>query len=58
MLKVNTLTAQDVLIALEMKLITQDEAREALGFAVTKEDKQWQKIGSYRSLTRPTAGIW
>jgi hypothetical protein len=39
MLKVNTLTAQDVLVALEMKLITQDEAREALGFVATKEDK-------------------
>ena len=40
MLKVNTLTAQDVLVALEMKLITQDEAREALGFpSLKKEDK-------------------
>jgi len=28
-----------VLVALEMKLITQDEAREALGFVATKEDK-------------------
>ena len=37
--KVSTLSAQDVLVALEMKLITQDEAREALGFAVTKEEK-------------------
>lgn len=39
MLKVNNLSAQDVLVALEMKIITQDEAREALGFAVTKEEK-------------------
>lgn len=39
MLRVNALSAQDVLVALEMKIITQDEAREALGFAVTKEDK-------------------
>ena len=39
MLRVETLSAQDVLVALEMKIITQDEAREALGFAVTKEDK-------------------
>ena len=37
--KVNALSAQDVLVALEMKIITQDEAREALGFAVKKEDK-------------------
>jgi hypothetical protein len=37
--KVSTISAQDVLVALEMKLITQDEAREALGFAVTKEEK-------------------
>jgi hypothetical protein len=37
--KVNALSAQDVLVALEMKIITQDEAREALGFAVNKEDK-------------------
>ena len=55
--KVNALSAQDVLVALEMKIITQDEAREALGFAVNKEDKKWQKIGSYRSLTRPMVGI-
>jgi hypothetical protein len=40
MLKVNALTAQDVLVALEIKLITQDEAREALGFpSLKKEDK-------------------
>jgi hypothetical protein len=39
MLRVNALSAQDVLVALEMKIITQDEAREALGFAVTKEEK-------------------
>lgn len=39
MLRVETLSAQDVLVALEMKIITQDEAREALGFAVNKEDK-------------------
>jgi len=40
MLKVNTLSAQDVLVALEIKLITQDEAREALGFpSIKKEDK-------------------
>jgi hypothetical protein len=37
--KVSTLSAQDVLVALDIKIITQDEAREALGFAVTKEDK-------------------
>jgi len=37
--KVSTLSAQDVLVALEMKIISQDEAREALGFAVTKEEK-------------------
>lgn len=39
MLRVETLSAQDVLVALEMKIISQDEAREALGFAVTKEEK-------------------
>ena len=39
MLRVETLSAQDVLVALEMKIITQEEAREALGFAVNKEDK-------------------
>ena len=39
MLRVETLSAQDVLVAPEMKIITQDEAREALGFAVNKEDK-------------------
>lgn len=37
--KVSILSAQDVLVALEMKIITQDEAREALGFAANKEDK-------------------
>ena len=40
MLKVDTLLPQDILIAYEMKIITVQETREALGFSnVKKEDE-------------------
>ena len=39
MATVNTLTAQDILVAVEMKIISISEARKALGFAEEQENE-------------------